>query len=108
MPAPLARASKSSFCTAAAAPTSRPRVGWLASGVGRIPEDRHATGVIGDFSVEENLILEAPGAERFCGGGLLRGGVIRRHARDMIERFDIRGATPQTVTRALSGGNRSP
>jgi len=74
-------------------------------GIGRIPEDRHAIGVIGDLTVEENLILEASGAARFCGGGLLRGGAIRRHARDMIERFDIRGAGPQTTTRALSGGN---
>ncbi|MEQ8357051.1 MAG: ABC transporter ATP-binding protein [Kiloniellaceae bacterium] len=74
-------------------------------GVGRIPEDRHAVGVVGDLSVEENLILEAPGSPRFCSFGVLRGGVIRRHAKALIERFDIRGAAPQTATRALSGGN---
>ncbi|MPZ12358.1 MAG: ATP-binding cassette domain-containing protein [Kiloniellaceae bacterium] len=74
-------------------------------GVGRIPEDRHAIGVVGDLSVEENLILEASGDPRFCTLGLLRGGVIRRHARALIERFDIRGADPTTTTRALSGGN---
>ncbi len=74
-------------------------------GVGRIPEDRHAVGVVGDFSVEENLILEACGDRRFCDLGVLKGGTVRRHARDLIERFDIRGAGPQTVTRALSGGN---
>ena len=74
-------------------------------GVGRIPEDRHATGVVGDLTVEENLILEACGSPRFCSLGLLRGGVIRRNAREMIERFDIRGADPTTTTRALSGGN---
>ncbi len=74
-------------------------------GIGRIPEDRHATGVIGDLSVEENLILEASGSPRFCNLGLLKGGVIRRNAKDKIERFDIRGADPTTTTRALSGGN---
>ncbi|MGF1630888.1 MAG: ABC transporter ATP-binding protein [Kiloniellaceae bacterium] len=74
-------------------------------GVGRIPEDRHAVGVVGDLSVEENLILETSGDPRFCSFGLLRGGVIRRHARALIERFDIRGADPTTATRALSGGN---
>ncbi len=74
-------------------------------GVGRIPEDRHAVGVVGDFSVEENLILEKPGDPRFSAFGLLKGGVIRRRAKELIERFDIRGATPQTTTRALSGGN---
>src|SRR5690606_9679232 len=73
--------------------------------VGRIPEDRHALGVIGDLPVEANLILEATDDPRFCSAGLLRGGAIRRHARDLIERFDIRGADPTTSTRALSGGN---
>jgi simple sugar transport system ATP-binding protein len=74
-------------------------------GVGRIPEDRHAIGVVGDLSVEENLILEASADPRFCDFGFLKGGAIRRHAKALIERFDIRGATPQTITRALSGGN---
>jgi simple sugar transport system ATP-binding protein len=74
-------------------------------GVGRIPEDRHALGVVGDFPVAENLILEASGDPRFCSLGVLRGGAVRRHARDLIERFDIRGADPATRTRALSGGN---
>ena len=74
-------------------------------GVGRIPEDRHATGVVGDLSVEENLILEASGDRRFCDLGMLRGRVIRRYAKDLIDRFDIRGADPTTTTRALSGGN---
>ncbi|MEQ9607804.1 MAG: ABC transporter ATP-binding protein, partial [Kiloniellaceae bacterium] len=74
-------------------------------GVGRIPEDRHAVGVVGDLPVEENFILEASGDRRFCDLGILKGRVIRRHARDLIERFDIRGADPTTTTRALSGGN---
>jgi simple sugar transport system ATP-binding protein len=74
-------------------------------GVGRIPEDRHAVGVVGDLTVEENLILEASGDRRFCDFGLLRGRSVRRNARALIERFDIRGADPTTRTRALSGGN---
>ena len=36
---------------------------------------------------------------------MLRGGAIRRHAKAVIERFDIRGAAPQTAVRTLSGGN---
>lgn len=74
-------------------------------GIGRIPEDRHAVGVVGDLTVEENLILEACGDRRFCDLGLLKGRNVRRNARDLIERFDIRGADPTTRTRALSGGN---
>ena len=37
----------------------------LKRGVGRVPEDRHAIGVVGDFTVEENLVLEAYGRGRF-------------------------------------------
>ncbi len=71
-------------------------------GIALVPEGR---GVFGDLSVEENLILEAAGSRRFCNLGFLKGGVIRRNAKDKIERFDIRGADPTTTTRALSGGN---
>src|SRR3546814_9498489 len=81
------------------------RAAMQSRGVGRVMEDRNASGFIGDLPVEENLILEASGDPRFCRFGLLRGGAIRRHARALIERFDIRGADPTTRTRALSGGN---
>src|SRR3546814_9209373 len=76
-------------------------------GVGRIPEDRHALGVIGDLPVEENLVLEASGDARFCSLGLLKGGAIRRHARALIERFDIRGADPATRDRKSTRLNSS-
>ncbi|WP_340118981.1 ABC transporter ATP-binding protein [Pelagibius sp. 7325] len=85
--------------------TTTSPAGMQRRGVGRIPEDRHAVGVVGDLPVEENFILEASGDRRFCGLGILKGRVIRRHARALIERFDIRGADPTTTTRALSGGN---
>ncbi|WP_299615025.1 ABC transporter ATP-binding protein [Pelagibius sp.] len=84
----------------AAAPSA-----MVARGVGRIPEDRHASGVVGDFSVEENLILEAYGDRRFSNLGALKGQAVRRNAEGMIESFDIRGAAPGTTTRSLSGGN---
>ncbi|NIA67700.1 ABC transporter ATP-binding protein [Pelagibius litoralis] len=77
----------------------------LARGIGRVPEDRHATGVIGDFAVEENLVLEVYGDSRFSRLGFLKGTAIRRNAETLIEDFDIRGADPQTTTRSLSGGN---
>lgn len=77
----------------------------LNRGIGRVPEDRHATGVIGDFSVEENLVLEVYGDSRFSRLGFLKGAALRRNAETLIEDFDIRGADPQTTTRSLSGGN---
>ena len=77
----------------------------VASGVGRVPEDRHAVGSIGDMTVKENLILEHYGAPDFCSFGFLRSGAIRRNAAEKIEAFDVRGAGPDTPIRSLSGGN---
>ena len=74
-------------------------------GVARVPEDRHARGVVGDMSVKENLILEAYGSEDFCAFGFLKGQAIRANAAGKIDAFDIRGAGPDTPVRSLSGGN---
>ena len=77
----------------------------MQNGVGRVPEDRHVQGVVGDFSVEENLILERYDRQEFSKRGWMQASAIRDHARRLIKAFDIRGAAPETVTRGLSGGN---
>ena len=80
----------------------KPLVG---AGVGRIPEDRHRQGVVGDMTVWENLMLEgydAPICRRF---GLLKLEHFRRKARALVERFDIRCGDLEGPTRLLSGGN---
>ncbi|MBK5926475.1 ABC transporter ATP-binding protein [Rhodobaculum claviforme] len=78
---------------------------FTAAGMGRIPEDRHAEGVVGDLPVWENAVLERLRQTRFSRFGFVRRAAARAHARDLIARFDIRGATPETPTRQLSGGN---
>nr|WP_277346027.1 ABC transporter ATP-binding protein [Sneathiella chinensis] len=77
----------------------------VAKGVGRVPEDRHLQGVVGDFTVSENLILEDYTNPRFSRRGWMRAGEIAAHARKMIKAFDIRGGGPETIVRGLSGGN---
>jgi simple sugar transport system ATP-binding protein len=79
--------------------------GFVAAGVGRIPEDRHAHGVVGDMSVAENAVIERLGEPRFSRLGWLRPAAMRAHAARLIAGFDVRGATPRTRTRLLSGGN---
>lgn len=74
-------------------------------GVGRIPEDRHAEGVVGDLAVWENAILERIDSPAYARWGFIRRGAASRFAEGLISRFDIRGATPSTRTRQLSGGN---
>ena len=73
----------------------------MAAGVGRIPEDRHASLVL-DLSVALNLILER--IDDFRSGGGLDGRRIDAHARDLIERYRIK-ARPNDRVATLSGGN---
>jgi len=73
----------------------------MRAGVGRIPEDRHAS-LVGDLSVAYNLVLER--LDDFTHGGRIDEGRIRDHAAELIERFDIR-ARPEDPVATLSGGN---
>ena len=81
---------------------------WLRAGVARIPEDRHAVGVIGDLPLWENAVLERHADAPFACRGLVQRGAARAFAERLVKRFDVRGteaAGVATPTRALSGGN---
>jgi len=73
----------------------------MAAGVGRIPEDRHASLVL-DLPVSLNLIMEH--IDDFTAGGRLDRKGIDKHARALIERFRIK-ARPNDRVATLSGGN---
>jgi simple sugar transport system ATP-binding protein len=79
--------------------------GMIGRGVGRIPEDRHADGLVADMTVAENLVLERYRAPPFARFGLRDRGAADRHAREVIRRFDVRCPGPDAVARLLSGGN---
>jgi ABC-type uncharacterized transport system ATPase subunit len=78
----------------------------LDAGVGHIPEDRQARGLVLDFTLAENLALhdfrEEPDSKW---GWLYPKRMIQRAAR-LLKEFDVRGGTPQTLAVALSGGNQ--
>jgi simple sugar transport system ATP-binding protein len=74
------------------------------AGLSHIPEDRHARGLVLDFSVADNLILGQQ--HRFTRGVRLDQDEIRTNAARQIETFDIRPADPARAVRALSGGNQ--
>jgi simple sugar transport system ATP-binding protein len=88
---------------AEAAPTTPAQ--WTAQGVGRIPEDRHHEGMIGDAALWENAIVEDLHDPRFARWGLVRAGAGRAWAKTLVERFDVRAASLDVRTRSLSGGN---
>ena len=71
------------------------------SGVGRIPEDRHAS-LVGELSVAENLALE--NLEAYQKNGMLNRRRILENAENMIKQYQIK-ASPGDRVRTLSGGN---
>jgi general nucleoside transport system ATP-binding protein len=81
---------------------------WVKAHVARIPEDRHAVGVVGDMAVWENAVLERYATPALAHWGVTRRAAAQLHARSLIDRFDVRGTEAQglnTSTRLLSGGN---
>lgn len=74
------------------------------AGLSHIPEDRQHRGLILDYSVADNLILGRQ--HKFSRGAGLNANAIAEHARQAIERFDIRPPDAGAPARALSGGNQ--
>lgn len=76
-------------------------------GLGHIPEDRHKHGLVLEFPLEDNLILQDYYTESFSDNGILHKDKIREYALKLIDEFDIRsGKGPTTITRTMSGGNQ--
>ncbi len=79
----------------------------IEAGMAHIPEDRHKHGLVLDYSVEENMVLEVYGKFPYSKNGFLNKVEIRKHADKIINDFDVRtGEGPVTITRSLSGGNQ--
>lgn len=79
----------------------------LAAGIATIPEDRHKRGLVLDFTVAENFVIEKFRREPFSRKGVLNLKAIRSHATELIERFDVRPAgCENSAARGLSGGNQ--
>jgi general nucleoside transport system ATP-binding protein len=88
----------------AGAGTWSPRAA-IAAGIARIPEDRHKTGTIADFSLTENAILETYAQAPFSRKGLMNWRAAEDHTRKLIDTYDVRCPGPSGPIRQLSGGN---
>ncbi|MGC8667239.1 MAG: ABC transporter ATP-binding protein [Chthonomonadales bacterium] len=86
--------------------TREPPSRRMKRGLAFIPEDRSREGIIADFSVAENLLLGRQREPRMGGGTILDLDVIAGRAAELIRRHRIRGASPDTPLRVLSGGNQ--
>jgi simple sugar transport system ATP-binding protein len=78
----------------------------LDEGVGFVPEDRTEDGLVGTFSVAENLILDRSGDKAFVSGGTIRRGVLDDFAKARIAEYDIRTQGADVPAGTLSGGNQ--
>lgn len=77
-----------------------------ALGVAHVPEDRLSTGVSAPADVTDNLIVGKEKQSRFSLGGIhMKKRAIRQYAKQISDRFDIRGAGVDTTVGSLSGGN---
>lgn len=74
-------------------------------GLGYVPEERMQDGAIGEFTVSENLLLVDHDKEEFTSRGLLAFGAIRTHATKLVEQFNVKTPSIETMTSSLSGGN---
>ena len=72
-----------------------------------IPEDRHKHGLVLDFTLEQNTVLQRFQEPRFQKFGFMKQDAIRDYANLLIEQYDVRsGQGPITVVRSMSGGNQ--
>ncbi|MFU8945577.1 ABC transporter ATP-binding protein [Mycetocola zhadangensis] len=78
----------------------------LNAGVGFVPEDRTEDGLVGEFTIAENLMLDRSDAPPFVRNGNLQLGYLAEFAQQKKDEFDIRAQSITTMAGRLSGGNQ--
>jgi general nucleoside transport system ATP-binding protein len=78
----------------------------LRAGIGYVPEDRSEDGIVGDFSVADNLILDVYDRPPYANGIALNLSAIRDSAATRVQEYDVRTTSVDTPAGTLSGGNQ--
>jgi general nucleoside transport system ATP-binding protein len=78
----------------------------LRAGIAYIPEDRQEDGLVGDFTVAENMVLDVYDRKPYASGINLNLGAIEANATERIQEFDVRTQSADTPVGTLSGGNQ--
>ncbi|MBP1755425.1 MAG: transporter related [Firmicutes bacterium] len=77
------------------------------TGLSHIPEDRHKHGLVLDYSLEENMVLQRYWQPRFQHNGFIKKKEMRDYTEGLIKQYDIRsGHGPTSSARGMSGGNQ--
>lgn len=79
----------------------------MKAGISHIPEDRHKHGLVLDFSLEQNMVLERYWQPEFEKLGFIRNAEVTKYAENLINQYDVRsGQGVKTRARSMSGGNQ--
>jgi simple sugar transport system ATP-binding protein len=78
----------------------------LRAGIGYVPEDRSEDGIVGDFSVADNLVLDVYDRPPYANGIALNLSAIRDSAATRVREYDVRTTSVDTPAGTLSGGNQ--
>ena len=76
------------------------------TGVGHIPADRHRHGLVLDYPIAENMVLQTYYQKPFNNMGILNFKEINKKAKQLVEEFDVRAPSEKALARSLSGGNQ--
>lgn len=77
-----------------------------AMGVGHVPEDREKDGLVGPYSIADNLVLNRFDEAEFASRGVRNRAAVATLARGLVEQFDVRTPSIATTVESLSGGNK--
>lgn len=76
-------------------------------GMSHIPEDRHKHGLVLDYTLSQNMVIQRYFEPRFQRGGFIRFNEVAKYSDELIERFDVRSSQgSSTLARSMSGGNQ--
>ena len=76
-------------------------------GMSHIPEDRHKHGLVLDYTLENNMVLQRYWDKEFQTAGFIKQGAVRSYSDRLIEQYDVRsGQGSVTIARSMSGGNQ--
>ncbi|MFT4413625.1 ABC transporter ATP-binding protein [Fredinandcohnia humi] len=79
----------------------------IEKGIAHIPEDRQKRGLVLDYSLQSNMVLQVYNKQPFSRSGLLNVGAMKEYAKKILENFDVRsGEGAASIARTLSGGNQ--
>ena len=78
----------------------------LEAGVGYVPEDRKKDGLVADFTIQENFMLDGSFGAPWAKGLSIDFSARKKRSNELIEEFDVRTPSATTLVKKLSGGNQ--